>query len=395
MSERTLERSLHALSAPDEGDAGLRAWELVGAEFERREPLPRPVPRRSRRAVAALALATACVAAVSIAPSGAVRWVGQRFESRPGVRHAKRVLSSLPAPGSVMVSSRDGLWVVSRDGSKRLLGRYRYPAWSPHGLFVAAVRGHDLVAMEPTGRIHWALPRVPAPRDPSWAPDGFRIAYLSGRDLRVVVGDGSDDHLFARHVAAAPPAWRPGPGHVLAFVHAGHVTVADADLARRLWRSGAVMRPIELAWSPDASRLLAVERDNLWLFDAHGRILKRLRLRRGDVAQAASFSPDGKTIALVRMHAATRLSEVSLLSVLGRAWHPRAGANVSGEFSGVDWSPDGRWLLIAWRDADQWLFVSSADPRRLMAVSNIARAFAAGGSGPVAFPQLRGWCCSG
>jgi len=62
---------------------------------------------------------------------------------------------------------------------------------------------------------------------------------------------------------------------------------------------------------------------------------------------------------------------------------------VSGAFSSLEWSPDGRWLLLAWPAADQWLFVS---PARVLPVSGIARAFA-GGAGPAAFPSLGGWCC--
>jgi TolB protein len=251
------------------------------------------------------------------------------------------------------------------------------------------------VAMEPTGRIHWTLSRLPVPRQPGWAPDGFQIAYLSGSDLRLVAGDGSDDRLFARHVAAAAPVWRPGPGYVLAFVRrGGRITVADVQFVRRLWQAPPGPEPRRLLWSPDGSRLLAVSSRELRLFDDRGRVVKRLRLRGGELAEAASFSPDGRTIALVQRNAATLLSDVSLLSVGGGAWHQRPAANVSGEFSGVDWSPDGRWLLIAWRDADQWLFVSAADPRRLTAVSNIGRAFSAKGIGPAAFPQLSGWCCS-
>jgi hypothetical protein len=55
----------------------------------------------------------------------------------------------------------------------------------------------------------------------------------------------------------------------------------------------------------------------------------------------------------------------------------------------VQWSPDGRWLLVAWRDANQWLFVHAG---HVVPVSNIAGAFAS--SGRAAFPTLGGWCCS-
>jgi hypothetical protein len=56
------------------------------------------------------------------------------------------------------------------------------------------------------------------------------------------------------------------------------------------------------------------------------------------------------------------------------------------------WSPNGRWLLIAWPAADEWVFVPAGGHRRALAVSRIAERFAAaGGSG--AYPRLDGWCC--
>ena len=84
-----------------------------------------------------------------------------------------------------------------------------------------------------------------------------------------------------------------------------------------------------------------------------------------------------------------------LLSVTGRLWHPRTGAPVTGRFGGVQWSPDGRWLLLGWRDANQWLFVRSSDPGSVVPVSNVARAFAPGrGTATAGFPA-RGRAAAG
>lgn len=380
-----VERRLRQLQAPDEGAAAVRAWELASREFERREPTP---PRAHRGRASVLAAAVLCLAALGISPAGAevVRWVGDRIDAKPGVRHARPFLGPLPAQGRLLVTSSEGLWVVQRDGSKRLLGRYADAAWSPHGLFVAATRGHDLVAMEPGGRVHWTVPASPRPRRPSWSPDGFRIAYFSGSTLRIVVGNGTGDHLFAARVAPTPPAWRPGAEHVLAFAARGGVTVADVDLGTTLFRV-ARLKPLQLAWSPSSKLLLVVERGRLRLLDSRGRTRKELDLPAGVAVQRAAFSPDGRTIALLREQGG--LSEVRLLSVRGRLWHERPGAPVSGAFSSLDWSPDGRWLLVAWPAADQLLFVN---PTRVIPVSGITSAFASG-PGPALFPTLAGWCC--
>jgi WD40 repeat protein len=394
-----LERELRSLRAPDEGDAALRAWELATAEFERVGPVPAARRRPRRRWVLVAIVASACMAAVAISPAGATvaHWVKERF-STPGVKHAKPALVSLPAPGRLLVSSRDGAWVVSSDGSKRLLGPYRDATWSPHGLFVAAVRGHSLLAVDTRGHVRWTLPRVPRPELPSWSPgDGFRVAYLSGQALRVVWGDGTNDRLLARHVAHVAPVWRPQrSGHVLSYwTTDGQIVTRNADSGKVLWRAPATARPpLALQWSGDGATLMVLDSRRLELLDGHsGAVLKLLSTGTGLRFTDAAVSPDGNTLALARYDAAADRSEVFLMSVESRGWHARQAFAGLGRFGGVRWSPNGRWLLVTWRDANQWLFLRSAPARRLVAVSSIGRAFEPDRTGPARFPTAGGWCC--
>jgi hypothetical protein len=60
----------------------------------------------------------------------------------------------------------------------------------------------------------------------------------------------------------------------------------------------------------------------------------------------------------------------------------------SGEFRQVAWSPDGRWLLVGWPTADQWVFVRVAGPRTIRAASNLSAQFRSR-----SFPVVDGWCC--
>lgn len=395
---RVLERELRSLRAPDEGEAALRAWELAAAEFERVQhaaQVSRPRPRR--RTLAATA-AAAVVAAIAISPAGATvaHWVGDRFAS-PGVKHAKPALVSLPASGRLLVDSRDGTWVVSSDGSKRLLGPYRDATWSPHGLFVAAVRGHSLIALDTRGHVRWTLPRMPAPRLPSWSPgDGFRLAYLSGSSLRVVAGDGTGDRLLARAVASVAPAWRPGPpgSHVVSYAAAGgSVITRNADSGRVLWRASA--EATSLQWSADGRVLMVLGAHRLVLLDGHsGTVLKFLSTGTGLRFADARISPNGRTLALARYELAADRSSVFLLNVRSRGWNARQAFAGIGRFASVRWSPNGRWLLVTWRDADQWLFLRSAPIQRLVAVSSIGRAFEPDRTGPARFPAAGGWCCA-
>jgi hypothetical protein len=63
-------------------------------------------------------------------------------------------------------------------------------------------------------------------------------------------------------------------------------------------------------------------------------------------------------------------------------------------FSGVVPSPDGGWLLLAWKSADQWLFLDLQHPQRVVAVAGISAQFSPGTTSPPPFPSVSGWCCS-
>ena len=169
------------------------------------------------------------------------------------------------------MTSRKGLWLVHRDGSKRLLGRYRDATFSPHGLFIAATRANQLVALDPKGNVRWTLAR-PAPRFP---PGPARAPTRGSRTSRpgscaMVAGDGTGDRVIAR----------------------------DGRLPR----------------------------------------LATIRRRAGQSAVLAG----GRVV-----------------------------FRGTGSFDQAVRSPDGRWLLVTWPTADQWVFVRPGTPRRIVGASRI------------------------
>ena len=70
----------------------------------------------------------------------------------------------------------------------------------------------------------------------------------------------------------------------------------------------------------------------------------------------------------------------------------------SGRFRDLAWSPDGRFLLVPWRAADQWLFIRTVGRPRVRANADIAAQFAPGEDAAVppalGFPRVEGWCCA-
>lgn len=383
-----LHTRLRAEPVPGEADAGERAWAVVRAAYDARVPLPR------RRPVGRLALALAAALALV---AGALSTPGRAFLSSvqdrvAGEKHAAPALFALPSGGSLLVNSAVGAWIVHRDGSKRLLGDWKDASWSPHGWYVSASRGHELVALDPHGDVRWSLARRGSVRGARWSPDGYRIAYLSGSTLRLVIGNGLDDHVLVPRVRPVAPAWRPARGHVLAYVGArGAVNVIGADTGRKLasWREGS---PLELTWSPDGRYLTARSSGLVSVYTADGIRVTGISTRSlGTVpgsTPSLAFAPRGDTFALVTRDLDRNRSSVYVETLGGTSAQERRVFTGAGRFGGVRWSPDGRWLLVAWRDADQWLFIRSAGVERIVAVSDVSRQF--GGT----FPELAGWCCS-
>jgi hypothetical protein len=66
---------------------------------------------------------------------------------------------------------------------------------------------------------------------------------------------------------------------------------------------------------------------------------------------------------------------------------PRLLSAGPGRVEGIDWSPDGRRLVVAWREADQWLLLG---PRgQVRALPGVTGEFGDGAG----FPRVAGWCC--
>jgi hypothetical protein len=288
------------------------------------ERTPSPRERKVWRPVVVLAAAAVVAGAVASPPGQAVL---DSIREAVGVERAQPALFSLPTPGRLLVESADGVWVVQADGSKRLLGDWREASWSPFGRFVVVARANELAAVEPDGDVHWSIAR-PKVRFPRWAGDRIdtRIAYLSETSLRIVAGDGTGDRLLRRNVAAVAPAWMPGGGFRLAYTdRAGRTVVVDADTGRIVRTTAAP--------APDAT----------------------IR-RRGAASEVVAGG--------------------------------RVVFRGTGEFRDVARSPDGRWLLVTWPTADQWVFVRT-DGGRIAAVSGITRQFGGG-----SIPRIAGWCCA-
>lgn len=152
--------------------------------------------------------------------------------------------------------------------------------------------------------------------------------------------------LLAGTMLAALPLQASAEGGAAPARHA--VTIDDILAMRTL--SG-------LDCSPDGKQAVYVvneadtkadkRRNALWLLDLAGG--NPLQLTSGeDSASAATFSPDGKTIAFLSKRGKDKLAQVWLLD--RRGGEARRLTDVKGEIAGFRWSPDSQRLLLTISD---------------------------------------------
>jgi WD40 repeat protein len=385
VSDRRVRERLEHVTVPDAAGARRRAWAVAADAYAQQPP-----PRRSWRApvgvLAALALAVV-VAAVALTPPGAAvaGWVRRALGAEaPAPRSA---LGPLPAAGRLLVTSGSGTWIVAHDGGRTRLGAFTGATWSPRGLYVAGWHGQRLSAVAPDGRVAWSYLATGTVRNVRWSPDGFRIAYRSGRRLAVVAGDGTGARILDATPGRAAPAWRPAEPHTLAWVaRDGRVVVRDVDTGRLVWRSpSGAGAATDLAWSGDGRLLLARAPHLLLVFDVHADRWRRVAAGHGRRIRAAAWAPSGHQLALI-VGEGDGTSAVLVTDRVRSGLPGRPLFATTGALGPVAWSPDGRRLLVGWRDADEWLFLAAGGHARPSAVAPLARRF--GGA-----PVVRGWCC--
>jgi hypothetical protein len=157
--------------------------------------------------------------------------------------------------------------------------------------------------------------------------------------------------------------------------------LVEADTGRVLWRSNRDGQVVDLEWSSDGRRLVARRAratDDLAVYTRTGALSTGFRANRGSVTAAATRpGSQGRAVAMQE-------DGQSRLFVTGIPGTLLSGPGVLEDLA---WSPDGRWLLVSWPTADQWVFVR-ANGKRIRAVANVSEQFRSR-----TFPRVEGWCC--
>jgi hypothetical protein len=403
MREDALKGSLREVPVPMPAEAERRGLAVVeaayadraGREHDARESRLPSLPRLA----VALAAATLLVALLLTPAGAAVReWVDDAITSTPRPQPG---LAEIPGGGRLLVQSAEGPWVVQADGSRRLLGDYEEATWSPRGLFVAVAEGRTLSAVEPDGDPRWSIEAPRRVSDPRWSPSGYRISYRAGTRLWVVAGDGTGKRELAAATALVAPAWSPVGVSQLAYVSAeGRLRIADSESGKVLASIPALSGIDQLEWGGGGSSLLEASSRSLRLRTIQSSKLaarprfgasRSLAVPARERVVDAALSPRRGVVGAVLSRQGPSGPSSSVVIFDPRDNGPRRLLTVPANLGEIDWAPDGRRLLVAWPDADQWLFLPVSRGRG-RAVAGVAEAFTPG-ERAASFPRVEGWCC--
>jgi Tol biopolymer transport system component len=272
--------------------------------------------RRRRWAGVLLALAgLATVLAILLPRLGATPEGGPRGGRPAAANPSTSDGAALPAWGLLYAATATAtgtptsdIWVANPNGTgQRNLTRDAAqdtdPAWSPDGRRIvyastpSRCQGsgcqQDLYAISHDGRNRVRLTSTPQDeRQPDWSPDGTRIAYARSGDgdsgIWVMRADGSSQRQLTNDPGFAPD-WAPDDTRILYIGgdYRLHTINADGTGRRRIGNVG----PIRSArWSPDGARIALTMRDAVWIINADGTGLHRIR----QSAAYPSWTPDGR-----------------------------------------------------------------------------------------------------
>jgi hypothetical protein len=141
-----------------------------------------------------------------------------------------------------------------------------------------------------------------------------------------------------------------------------------------------------LSWSGDGRYLAVTSSPRSLVLAASGRLRRTVSMLGAELLQT-TFRPGTHRLAVsVRLPGR---SQVELVDI-DRPGHAKLLFAGPGTFGELAWSPNGRWLLVDWPSADQWLFVGGS---RVRAVANIEQEFPRRDKAGQLLQLADRWCC--
>jgi dipeptidyl aminopeptidase/acylaminoacyl peptidase len=267
----------------------------------------------------------------------------------------------------IFVQSLGGGWPrrITADRDRTIYWWDSEPRWSPDGRRLAFAHGGHVCVAPADGR-------GPAKRitgfttsasSPVWMPDSHGLIVTGERDEATVLlltdRDGAWPRLIAGDHGGDNLDAAPSPdGRLVAHIHRPLADLNRWDLRLVDITNGETRTlfglPREKAWSPrwspDGEWLAFLSQQSgwteVWAVRPDGGGRRQLTHLGRDVAEFA-ISPDGTRLAVT----AFREANYDLLLVEAATGEARALRPPGGSYGAPHWSPDGRYLTVAYEDA--------------------------------------------
>jgi Tol biopolymer transport system component len=308
----------------------------LGRRATRRADNDRPW-RRTRRRWAGALLTLAVLAAVLaiLLPRLGATPTGGPPAGPPASASPNTTDGAAQPAGGLLYVRGDDVWVANRDGTGRRnltadAASDGSPDWSPDGrriVYASQPPGcesagcpADLYAIGRDGKGRVRLTSTPqSEAAPDWSPDGTRIAYIrwdqDQPSIWVMAADGSGQRQLTDRAVGSPPDWSPDGVRVLFEAGDYRLYAINADGTGRRQISG--IGPVRGArWSPDGTRIALTMQDAVWVINADGGGLRRLKH-----GWYPSWSPDGRQLVYLAVSfASVRTGElqIRLMDIDGR-----------------------------------------------------------------------------
>ena len=196
-------------------------------------------------------------------------------------------------------------------------------------------------------------------REASWSPYGRYVVATRRNELVALEPDGDVRWSLARPAVSFPRWGGTRTDTRIAYLSQGELRVVGGDGKgdHLIERPVAAKAPV---WQPGRGHRLAYER-----------------------VDGTVVIVDGDTGVLLDRDAPDALEQQANTTVVRRT----IGAERIGSSA---LSPDRRWLVVAWPEADQLVFFRTRGGQQIRAVSNVSAQFRSR-----SFPTIQGWCCAG
>ena len=203
-------------------------------------------------------------------------------------------------------------------------------------------------------------------------------------------GDGSGDRFLDGPLGEAAPVWLDA--RTIAWADArGRVHTVDVPTGRAGWTApaGPPVRRLLVG----SRRVVAISARSARVLRARdGRLMFAHRAPRGE--EYVGGATGGFRTALVRHDAEHGLSHIDVVPTALQISPAADSPALPGRVVDPVFSPDGKWLLLGWRVADEWLFLSTPIGAKVAAIPAVGQRLAPISPGRWAFPRVLGWAPS-